>query len=104
MKGRYFLDEIDGVIYSTNSANFQAFYHHLFFKDIPKKEPKRKEEPTGPLPSLDDILRKDLRLYQSGFVPIYEDGASYWIKDPEKAKEIISKSKRLQKYIKSSFY
>lgn len=93
------MDEIDGVIYSTNNANFQAFYHHLFFKDLPEKEPKRKEEPMRPLPSLDDILRKDLRLYQSGFVPGYENGKTYWKKDPEKAKEILSKSKRLQKYV-----
>jgi hypothetical protein len=38
MRGRYFLDEIDGITYSTNSYELWNLYDKLFFEQIQEIE------------------------------------------------------------------
>ena len=108
-KGKYFLNEEDSIIYSSDSFEIYKLFNDIFLEDVPSgtsvPNPDYEKMPiaSGPVTEfyLYDILKKELSRYENGFV--YESKwykihgskkkIGRWVKKPEAAKEMYEKIK-----------
>lgn len=107
MKGKYFLDEIDNLIYSTDSYEIYCLYHNCFNNvDIMQKEEyysdKEIDTSTADREQYLNALREIQLFYENDYVPkriLTKKGwtRTLWIKNPEKAAFFLSHSKIIMK-------
>lgn len=112
MKGKYYLEEIDEILYSSNSYEVYCWYNKIFnnydpvlkwYIDKPFPQHIPIEKPYEYVSEADHktflkALKQEKKIYEYGFVPErVKVGSKYnknliktvWVKDPDKAKLIF---------------
>lgn len=113
MKGRYFLDEINGETFSTNSYETYILYLKIFYWDEYQRvmypyKPDVNQELSGKPANHEtylNALREIYNYYDNGYVPeriITKKGwhKTIWIKNHKKAKRMLNKSKVARRLFK----
>ena len=117
MKGKYFLDEIDGQFFSTNSYELFILYLKLFryseYKEIMYSKEKTKSngvpDPYFPADhnSFFKAISQEKKVLESGFIPKRvsvtdikgtESKRVQWVYNPKRANSFLNESKTLKKY------
>jgi len=100
-KGKYFLEIIDDVMYSTDSYALYSLYYRMFYPDIYYETDKIPiGEPEGQPATRQDMiiaLKEEKRMYDLGYVPKLVEATdkkgrvwkrTRWVKDLKKASDI----------------
>ena len=104
MKGKYYLEEIDGILYSTNSYEIYNLYNKLFFEEV-KEEHLPVDNPFESIAEANretflKALEQEKRIYECGFVPeLVTVRGKYkktwkktvWVRNEVKALEMLNK-------------
>lgn len=104
MRGKYFLDEIDGIAYSTNSFEIYNIYNKLFYGEPKKESIPIVRYPRRDIPANDrtflKALKQERRIYECGYVAeLVNVKGKYgktrkktmWVKNPKQASKILKK-------------
>ncbi len=81
MQGKYFLDEIDNVIYSTDNYSLFNWYNILFFEETMKvtkiKEFKKECKIQATKEAWQEGLKQEKEMYEKGYK--YKNGR--WVRE-----------------------